>query len=307
MKTNQSDTAKGYIWALTGTISFSGLYVFSKASLNEVSLAHFGLYYFGTAFILNILWLSISGKIKEIKSLSKSVLVMLFFLAIIDLGSNVAFFLSIKAIADPSVTSFLGNLFPVFLTILSIIFLKERFSRLEAFGGFLALAGAFVISYTGHWDWQKLFIPGTGMVVINTFLAATYSVLVKKNVQRASPEIFNLNSSGWIFIAFLSYFLVTGDKVNISPGAYPNIAIAAFLGAFLGLLSFYYSYRYIAASRSSIIQSLKGIFVLTIAYLYFGNLPLIIQIAGGAITISGVIIMTLTKDNPFHSGKTERS
>ena len=295
MAENQSEEWKGYVWALVGTISFSSLYVFSKAGLNQVNMAQFGLYYFGIGFLLNVLLSVFSGKISEIRALPKKVLVLLVVLAAIDLASNITFFLAIRAIADPSVTSFLGNLFPVFLTALSIIFLKDRFTLLEASGGLLAIAGAFVISYTGDLDWHKIFITGTGMVVVNTFLAATFSVIVKKNVQKASPEVFNLNSSGWIFLAFLGYFIWSGEPMKIPVNAFQNIALGAFFGAFLGLLSFYYSYRYIAASRSSIIQSLKGIFVLIIAYFFFGNFPLAIQLWGGGITIIGVIVMTMAQ------------
>ena len=303
MAGKQSEEWKGYVWALVGTISFSSLYVFSKAGLNQVDLAQFGLYYFGTGFLLNVLFSVFSGKVKEIRSLSKKVMGLLLILAAIDLASNVTFFLAIRAIADPSVTSFLGNLFPVFLTSLSIIFLKDRFTWLEALGGSLAIAGAFVISYTGELDWNKFFIPGTGLVVINTLLAATFSVIVKKNVQKASPEVFNLNSSGWIFLSFLGYFLWSGQPMRIPVNAFQNIALGAFFGAFLGLLSFYYSYRYIAASRSSIIQSLKGIFVLIIAYFFFGNFPLSIQLLGGGITILGVIVMTMAQGGMIGLGK----
>jgi len=303
MAGKQSEEWKGYVWALVGTISFSSLYVFSKAGLNQVDLAQFGLYYFGTGFLLNLLFSVFSGKVKEIRSLSKKVMGLLLILAAIDLASNVTFFLAIRAIADPSVTSFLGNLFPVFLTSLSIIFLKDRFTWLEALGGSLAIAGAFVISYTGELDWNKFFIPGTGLVVINTLLAATFSVIVKKNVQKASPEVFNLNSSGWIFLSFLGYFLWSGQPMRIPVNAFQNIALGAFFGAFLGLLSFYYSYRYIAASRSSIIQSLKGIFVLIIAYFFFGNFPLSIQLLGGGITILGVIVMTMAQGGMIGLGK----
>ena len=303
MEEIKSEEWKGYVWALVGTISFSSLYVFSKAGLNQVNLAQFGLYYFGTGFLLNILLSVFSGKIAEIRSLSKKVLGILLLLAAIDLASNITFFMAIRAIADPSVTSFLGNLFPVFLTTLSIIFLKDRFTLIEMLGGILAIAGAFVISYTGNLDWHKFFIPGTGMVVLNTFLAATFSVLVKKNVQKASPEVFNLNSSGWIFICFLGYFIWSGEPVKIPVNAFQNIVLGAFFGAFLGLLSFYYSYQYIAASRSSIIQSLKGIFVLIIAYFFFGNFPLAIQLLGGGITITGVIVMTMAQGGMIQIGK----
>jgi len=294
---------KGYVYAITGTIAFSSLYVFSKAGLNQVELAQFGLYYFGMGLLLNLIFIIGSGKKSHLTQLTPKLIGLLVLIGAIDIISNITFFLAIQTIPDPSVTSFLGNLFPVFLSILGITFLKERFTLLEAVGAFIALAGAFAISYSGDLSWSKFFIPGTGFVVINTLFAATVSVIIKKNVHKTSPEIFNLNSNGWIFIFFFIYFLYSGQSAVIPDTAFFNIALGAFFGSFIGLLSFYYSYRYIAASRSSIIQSLKGIFVLIIAYFYFGNFPLPIQLAGGAVTIAGVLVMTLAKGGIFRAKK----
>ena len=291
----KSEEWKGYVFAITGTIAFSSLYVFSKAGLNQVELAQFGLYYFGMGFLLNLIFILVSGKYRQLPAIPRKVIGLLVLLGVIDVISNITFFMAIQAIPDPSVTSFLGNLFPVFLSIMGITFLKERFTLIEALGAMIALAGAFVISYSGDLSWSKFFIPGTGFVVINTLFAATVSVIIKKNVKKASPEVFNLNSNGWIFLFFLFYFLQSGQSVVIPVAAFQNIALGAFFGSFIGLLSFYYSYRYITASRSSIIQSIKGIFVLIIAYFFFGNLPLPVQLLGGAITIVGVLVMTLAQ------------
>lgn len=299
----KSEEWKGYAYAITGTIAFSSLYVFSKAGLNQVELAQFGLYYFGMGFLINLVFILVSGKFKQIPAIPRKVIGLLVLLGVIDVISNITFFMAIQAIPDPSVTSFLGNLFPVFLSILGITFLKERFTLIEAIGAMIALAGAFAISYSGDLSWSKFFIPGTGFVVINTLFAATVSVIVKKNVQKASPEVFNLNSNGWIFLFFLIYFLQSGQSLAIPVSAFRNIALGAFFGSFIGLLSFFYSYRYITASRSSIIQSLKGIFVLIIAYFFFGNFPLPIQLWGGAVTVAGVIIMTLAQAGVLRVGK----
>jgi len=307
MAVNQSEEWKGYVYALVGTIAFSSLYVFSKAGLNQVELAQFGFYYFGMGFLINLIFILISGKIKQIPAVPKKVWGLLVLLGAIDILSNVTFFMSIRAISDPAVTSFLGNLFPVFMSLLGITFLKERFTWIEALGAMMAIAGAFLISYTGDLDWRKILIPGTGLVVINTFFAASLSIIVKKNVQKASPEVFNLNSNGWIFLFFLGYFLWSGQQFTIPVEAFQNIALGAFFGSFIGILSFYYSYRYIAASRSSIIQSLKGIFVLIIAYFFFGNFPLGIQLWGGGITVSGVILMTMAQAGIFRVGKSKQS
>ena len=291
----KSEEWKGYLFALIGTISFSSLYIFSKAGLNQVDLSQFGLYYFGMGFLLNLIFILITGKTKLIAATYKKVWALLLLLGAIDICSNLTFFMSIRAISDPAVTSFLGNLFPVFMGILGVTFLKERFTLIETLGAIMAITGAFIISYTGDMDWHKILIPGTGFVVLNTFIAATLSVVVKKNVTKASPEIFNLNSNGWIFLFFLCYFLSSGQSYTIPAKAFQNIALGAFFGALIGILSFYYSYRYIDATRSSIVQSLKGIFVLAIAWFFFESLPRPIQVVGGAITIAGVIIMTLAQ------------
>ena len=295
----KSEEWKGYAYAITGTIAFSSLYVFSKAGLNEVELAQFGLYYFGMGFLLNLIFILVSGKYLQLKQLPSKILGLLVLLGAIDIISTSTFFLAIQAIPDPSVTSFLGNLFPVFLSILGIAFLKERFTLIEGVGAMIALSGAFAISYSGNLDWHKFFIPGTGFVVINTLFAATVSVIIKKNVTKTSPEVFNLNSNGWIFLFFLFYFLQSGQPLAIPVTAFRNIALGAFFGSFIGLLSFFYSYRYISASRSSIIQSVKGIFVLIISYYFFGNSPLPVQLWGGALTIAGVLVMTFAQTGMF--------
>jgi hypothetical protein len=74
MNVIQTEQWKGYTWALIGTISFSSLYVFSKAGLNQVDLAQFGLYYFGMGFLLNLLLVVFSVKISEIRQLSRKML-----------------------------------------------------------------------------------------------------------------------------------------------------------------------------------------------------------------------------------------
>jgi drug/metabolite transporter (DMT)-like permease len=302
----KSEEWKGYVFALVGTIAFSSLYVFSKAGLNQVELAQFGLYYFGMGFLLNLFFVLASGKFRQLSGVSKNVIGLLVILGVIDILSNITFFMAIRAIPDPSITSFLGNLFPVFMTILAVSFLKERFTLIETLGALMAIGGAFIISYSGELDWRKFFIPGTGFVVVNTFLAASVAIIVKKNVQKASPEVFNLNSNGWIFLFFLGYFLWSGQSVVIPVKAFQNIALGAFFGSFVGLLSFFYSYRYITASRSSIIQSLKGIFVLTIAYFYLDKFPLAVQLWGGGITVAGVLVMTMAQAGIIKVGHKKR-
>ena len=105
----------------------------------------------------------------------------------------------------------------------------------------------------------------------------------------------NLNRSSWLLVFSLIMFFIYKQPLAIPVSALKNIAVGAVLGPFLAILTVYYSYQFIEASRSAIVQSLKGIFVLVGAYLVFKTFPLPHQLFGGLITVIGVLIMTLAQ------------
>lgn len=291
----KSDKFKGYLFALIATLAFSNVYIFSKAALNEVSLPQFGVYWFAIGLLLIVLYSAKTKKLNQIFKLSKRQYKILVVLGVLEMLTTTSFFISINIISDPSVTSFLGNMYPVLLTIFGIIFLREKFSILEGIGAGVALLGAFVISYQGGTSLKSLFIPGTTIVFINALFAATASIVVKKNVKTMSPETMNINRSLWLLLFAFIMLMVKGQSLVIPLSALKNIAMGATFGPFIAILSIYYSFQYIEASRSSIVQALKGIFVLIGAWLYFHTFPLPHQVLGGVLTVLGVVIMTASK------------
>lgn len=300
----KSNTLKGYLFALVATLAFSNVYIFSKAALNEVHLAQFGVYWFAIGTFLSVLFALKNQKLNQLKSLSKRQVWILVTLGILEILTTTTFFVSINIIPDPSVTSFLGNMFPVMVVMGGIFVLSEKFVWIEIFGGLLALAGAFVISYTGGTTLKTLFIEGTGIVFINALLATTATLVVKVHVKKLSPELLILNRSSWLLIFSLIMLFVYEQSFAIPISALKNIAVGAVMGPFLAILTVYYSYKFIEASRSAIVQSLKGIFVLIGAYLVFKTLPAPHQLAGGFVTIVGVLIMTMGKAGVFKKWKT---
>lgn len=300
MKTN---TFKGYTFALIATIAFSNVYIFSKAALNEVHLTQFGVYWFGISFLLGLAYVLCNKKLKQIKFLTKKQIKILVSLGILEILTTTSFFVSVNIIPDPAVTSFLGNMYPVFTTIGGVIILNEKFGIYETIGAILALTGAFIISYTGGASLKTFFIPGTGVVFINAILATAATLVVKVHVKKISPELLNLNRSAWLLVFSVIMLIVLKQPVSIPLSAIKNITIGAVLGPFFAILIVYYSFRYIEASRSTIVQSLKGIFVLAGAFLFFKTLPLPHQIVGGVISVAGVLIMTLAQAGLLKRGK----
>ena len=262
-------------------------------------MTQFGVYWFFIALVLNLGWLLKTGHHKLINQLTKRQFRVLGTLGILEILTTTSFFVSIHIIPDPAVTSFLGNLYPIILTGMGILFLKEKFTWLETFGGVLAIAGAFVISYQGGATLSELFIPGAGVVLINAFFAATASLVVKMNVKSMPAELINTNRALWLFTFSLIMFFVYRQSLAIPLSAFTNIAIGATLGPFIAVLAIYHSFRYIEVSKSSIVQSLKGVFVLGGSFLYFRTLPLEHQLWGGLLTVVGVFVISIAKTRLF--------
>ncbi len=291
----KSDKIKGYIYAIIGTLAFSNEYIFSKAALNEVPLAVFGIYWFSVSTLIIFIFAVRSKSLRQIKILTRNQVKILITLGFLEILTTTSFYTSVRIIPDPAVTSFLGNMYPVMLAMGGIAVLGEKFGAVEIFGAFLALAGAFIIGYTGEAELSKLFIPGTGIVLINALLATITSLVVKVHVKKLSPELLSLNRSVWLLVFSFIMFFALGHSFAIPLSALKNITVGAALGPSLAIITIYYSFRYMEASRSSVVQTSKGIFVLIGAYLFFGTLPQTHQLAGGLLTVAGVLIMTLAK------------
>lgn len=294
----KTDIFKGYLFAFIATVAFSNVYIFSKAALNEIPLAHFGNLWYLVVTVLCLFYAFASGNLAQLAHLSRKQIYVLLTLGGLEIATTTLFFLSIHIIPNPAVTSFLGNLYPVMVLLGGVFILRERFTAIEIFGGFLALAGAFVISYSGGTTLKTFFIEGAGVVFLNAIFAATATLVVKTQVKQISPEVLNLNRAGWLLIFSTIMIFVSGEQAIYSTSVYKNTVIGAVL-EFIAILTAYYSFKFIEVSRSSVVQSLKGIIVLLVSFLFFNVLPLKHQLFGGLITVAGVLIMTLARAGIF--------
>ena len=307
----RKEIIRGYFYTILATLAFSNVYVFSKAALNEVSLPLFLFLMVSVGFLINLIILWVRGGFKKLSSVPRRMWWIFPTLGCIEIFTVSTFYASVNAISEPAVTGFLGNLFPLFTTILGIMFLKERFSPIETIGVFVVFAGALLTSYSGHLDWKDFFIPGVGLVVMNCLGAATATVIVRAKVNNLTPEILSFNRTFWLLLFFSVWISIAGTPIIISAGAFTNTVIAAILDPVLAILLVYKAYQYIEASRGTIIQSTKGLMIIPVAFFYFGTLPLPHQIAGGVIAMIGVIIIglgqnVLDRRKQRHDGEIER-
>lgn len=291
-----SSTRKGYLYALVATITGSLVYLFSKAAMNEVSLPQFGFWW----FILAIFWNSMMAMHPKggfsVKGFTRRDYRTLFFIGIFELTATVALYSAVNITDNPAIPGFLRNLEYLFVTLLGILLLSESFSRKTAVGAALILSGAFIISFRGSGNFS--FMSATaGLMLISTTFYAIRTIQVKKHVGGIAPVVLAINRALFLFSFSLIFMLISGSSFLIPQKAFFNIMAGSFVGPFLTSIFQYSSLKYIPASRTAIVQSTTGLFVLLGALLMFGILPGPVQIGGGMVTIAGVGVMMMKRKN----------
>ncbi|QZT36590.1 DMT family transporter [Halosquirtibacter xylanolyticus] len=300
----KNDRTKGYILSILATIFFCHIYIFSKKAMEHATLSQFCFYWFGLSLLLNGFSTLITNPIKKIKEIVSNNYKVLITLGLLEIIISITLFSAIHYIPNTAVAGMLGNLFPIFTVILGITILKEKIYPLEYIGLIAAFVGILVTSFPEDAVWRDFLNKGTILVIVNCIVSAIATIIIKSKIQNIPPLLLNSNRAIALFIYACIALCITKDSLQIPPIAIKNIAIGAVIGPFIAINLVYYSFKYMEASRATVIQSTKGLVLIVCTYLYWGELPKFYQVAGGIITLAGLIFMSYIE---IHSSKSKRS
>jgi drug/metabolite transporter (DMT)-like permease len=292
---NLNPTIKGMALAFIATLGMANVYVFSKAALLEVNYYQFQFYWFGFALLWILPFLVLTGMIKKIPGLSRASNITLVIIGLLELGAASLLFLAIQLADNPTNISFLSNLTPIFVTLLGIRFLGERFNGVEAIGIILTIGGVILITYTRDTSIAEFFGKGSGWILVSSVFSSISIITAKSRIKDIHPGILTLNRVVFLFTFAVAAMILRRESFAISGTATLNMAIGSLLGPFLTGLAQYSALKYIEASRTMIIQATRSLFVLVGAMIYLSILPEVLQLIGGLVTILGVIVMTWGK------------
>ncbi len=293
MKFKGRKTLKGYMFSALAALTISNIYLFSKIALLETPLYTFGFYWFLMAFLYNGLAVSARGRMRLIAGFTRSTLKTLAIIGIFETLSAIAFFASIQAIENPSVASFIITATPVFVALISVPLLNERFGKAELAGMVITLAGTFMLSYSGTFSLEDMFVKGSNLAVLSCMFGALGMVIAKKNIKSIDPFILSLNRVVFILVFYAAAMCVTRSSFAVTLRSFAFISAGALCGPFLAAILQYRAYRLIDVSKASLVQNTHGVFVLISTFIYFGILPLHSQVIGGFVAIAGVAVMVL--------------
>ncbi|NSW44653.1 MAG: DMT family transporter [Bacteroidales bacterium] len=284
-------TTIGYFLATATTITAVNTYFTSKFILNKSTLFQFGILWYGFGLLYNFLFQLFTNKLSLYNLSKKQILILLLFLFLETLSTS-SFFYAIQLMENPAMVSFIGNLTPALVTLFGIIILKEHFTRFELIGVLLTIIGSFLVSFRWQLDWSHLFIKGSGYVYLTVLAVSINTIWVKKHIDTVHPSLLSTGRVVALLLFSILFLYINKQPLLFSKSLLFLAAYGSFVGPFLGSLLGYYALKYIPASRSILIQSVKSFLILLTAYWLLNLLPLTIQMVGGCLTVLGVIIIT---------------
>ncbi|MBS4062306.1 MAG: DMT family transporter, partial [Bacteroidetes bacterium] len=262
--------------------------------LNEVSLPQFGFWWFLTAIFWNSLMALHPKGGFSIKKFTRKDYRTLIIMGFIELVATSTLYAAIAVSVNPAIPSFLRNLEYLFISVLGFVLLGERLGKWQLTGAFLTLSGAFIISLRTSPD-ESFFTAASGLMLISTTFYAARTIIAKKHIREISPVVLSINRA--LFLMTLALFFMVSQNLSfiIPTTAFINIMAGAFVGPFLTSIFQYSALKYIEASKAAIVQSTTGMFVMLGAFFLFAILPTTVQVIGGLIAITGVVIMMFKK------------
>ena len=295
-----SNRATGFIYALGASLALASSLVISKSvfeSLGPGSILHFGFLWFSLGVIWNGSWFLFRKEYKNLGNGFGRITGVALLIAILEGAATGLFYLAIEAMENPAVVSFLGNAGPVFVTLMGLLFLRERFRPLQMAGIAITLVGLFIMNYR-EGSFSGFTETGSIYVLSAAFLFSLATIFGRKFHRQLNPAYMSLIRSVLLALVMsvLFFSLKGGNPFSLKAGLWGRIGLGSFLETLVVIVFTYMALKLIEATRTSLIISTKGVWALVLAWIFLGIFPTGFELTGGLLTLAGVWLIN-TKGN----------
>ncbi len=188
---------------------------------------------------------------------------------------------------------------PIFLVLLSRIFLKTPISGQQIFGLAVAVFGVIVIILQGDLTQLSKFklVSGDLIMLLNTFMFAVYSLLQSKRPPQVSQSALLASTAVTGVIIIIPLLLTTVPAARLASLQPIDYGVFIYLGvcnSVISYLAWNTALAKIGNVKTSIIYYLLPLFSGVEAYLILHEKLYWSQLAGGILVISGIALVSLS-------------
>jgi len=291
---------KIYIKLLFTTLFWGGTFVAGRIVSQNVGPFSIAFQRFAIASIfLILLTLKIEGKLPALKKFQILPVILLGMTGIFTY--NVMFFKGLKII-EASRASLIIATCPVFITIFSAIFLKEKINLIKGLGIIISVSGAIIVISKGNIE--QMFRTGLGRGELYIFCCVlswvAYSLIGKTVMKTLSP------------LASVSYSVIVGAVALFIPACFEGVlrnfshqslrdyACISYLGVFgtvIGFVWYYQGVQRLGPTKAGLFINFVPIFAILCAFIILREPITISLVVGTVLVISGVYLTNKPYNN----------
>lgn len=289
------------VLALLCVITFwGGSFPVAKLALREIMPINLATLRFTVASLLFIPTLWVSARLRGEKGFPHPAgrdALKINGLALLGVTSYFVIQYTAVSLTTASNAGLLIALSPLFVALLSALWLREPLTREKLAGIAVAMFGvAAVISRgTFRFSFGSGNLAGDLLMVLNALEWALFSILGKQIMQRYSPlvTIAYITLFGTLWFYPLAFPLgVLGQAARLSAAGWLAVA---FLGVFCsvgGYFLWYWALSQVEASRVAVFQYLQPLITFFLSALLLGEQVSLSSLGGGLLIIAGVVLVT---------------
>ncbi len=202
-----------------------------------------------------------------------------------------------------SLTGLLLYTYPALVAVLAVLLGDERFTAQKALA--LAICSVGLVLLLGA-SFQGVKPAGVFSVLGAAVIYSCYIVVGNKILKNTDPLVTSLYVCFSAGLAFLAYGLASGElQWRVSTAGWLSIVGIAVFPTLFGVLGFFLGMRLIGATSASIISMLEPLITVLLSTLLLGERITALQGVGGAVLLSGAIILQLWGDGARRETVTE--
>jgi drug/metabolite transporter (DMT)-like permease len=292
LKQVRNNTVLGSLYALGATVIWAGNYIIARGINDIIPPVTLAFY----RWLVAVMVFS-PFAIKQIKSKFQIIKTHLPYLALTALLGVTAFntLLYIASHTTSAINLSLMSLtFPIFMVILSIIFLGEKMTVTKVIGICLVVTGVIVLVTKGDIPqlFNLTFAIGDLWMLLGAFLWSVYSLLLKRKPKELDSITFQYSTFTLGLLFLLPFYVWESTTVTQTILNVRIVLSILYIGIISSLLAYYLwnkSVEMVGPSKASIIFYTSPLFIGILAYLFLQENIGLIHLYSALLIIPGIL------------------
>jgi drug/metabolite transporter (DMT)-like permease len=274
----------------------------------NMPLMKLGLEQLNNVFIFNALRLPISAAVLAVFALRErrmgrlplpgvTIRQLLVYASMVAVVYQLAFLIGLNY-TTPGNSALIMATVPMWTALLAWLFLRERIGSLAWFGLVIALIGTITVSMQKGVSVKPEHFIGNMVILLAALMWAGGTVYSRPLLSKISPMQLAAFSStiGLPFHLAAAAWHYDGKLTGLdSPLFWLVLIFSGMLSSGLTQPMWHYGVRQAGASHAAIVQNLIPVFALLTVWVISGEAPTEAQLIGGALILSGLVIMRISR------------